>query len=92
MAKALAICEPPRGICMSGPIRRTTGSHGLRGAIAPDAIYQAQGFVQNTMTQQATMLPFMDCFHPLAIVVLAGLSLAFLARRFEIGKVMDARH
>jgi hypothetical protein len=44
------------------------------------------------MTQLATMLPFMDCFHPLAIVVLAGLSLAFLARRFEIGKVMDARH
>jgi hypothetical protein len=44
------------------------------------------------MTQQATMLAFMDCFHLLAIVVLAGLPLALLIRRFEIGKAPSGAH
>jgi hypothetical protein len=44
------------------------------------------------MTEQATMLAFMDCFHLLALVVLAGLPLAFLIRRFEIGKAAGAAH
>jgi MFS transporter, DHA2 family, multidrug resistance protein len=71
-----------------------TSSHFLvtRGATTPDAIHQAYGLVQSTMTQQATMLAFMDCFHLLALVVLAGLPLAFLARRFEIGKAAGAGH
>ncbi len=63
-----------------------------RGATTPDAIHQAYGMVQSTMTQQATMLAFMDCFHLLAIVVLAGLPLALLIKRFEIGKAAGAGH
>jgi DHA2 family multidrug resistance protein len=63
-----------------------------RGATTPDAIHQAYGMVQSTMTQQATMLACMDCFHLLAIVSIAGLPLAFLIRRFEIGKVAGAGH
>jgi DHA2 family multidrug resistance protein len=71
-----------------------TSSHFLvtRGASTPDAIHQAYGLVESMMTQQATMLAFMDCFHLLAIMVLAGLPLAFLARRFEIGKAAGAAH
>ncbi len=63
-----------------------------RGATTRDAIHQAYGLVGSMMTQQATMLAFMDCFHLLAIVVLVGLSLAFLIRRFEIGKEAGAGH
>jgi hypothetical protein len=44
------------------------------------------------MTQQAAMLAFMDCFHLLAVIVLAGLPLAFLARHFEIGKAASSAH
>jgi MFS transporter, DHA2 family, multidrug resistance protein len=71
-----------------------TSSHFLvtRGSSTPDAIHQAYGMVGNVMTQQATMLAFMDCFHLLALVVLAGLPLAFLIRRFEIGKAGGAAH
>jgi MFS transporter, DHA2 family, multidrug resistance protein len=72
----------------------TTSSHFLvtRGATTPDAIHQAYGMVQSTMTQQATMLACMDCFHLLGLIVLAGLPLAFLIRRFEIGKAASAGH
>jgi len=42
--------------------------------------------------QQAAMLAFMDCFHLLAIVVLAGLPLALLIKRFEIGKAAAGGH
>jgi DHA2 family multidrug resistance protein len=71
-----------------------TSSHYLvtRGSSTPDAIHQAYGLVGNAMTQQATMLAFMDRFHLLALVVLAGLPLAFLIRRFEIGKAGGAAH
>jgi DHA2 family multidrug resistance protein len=71
-----------------------TSSHFLmtRGATTPDAIHQAYGMVQSTMTQQATMLACMDCFHLLGLIVLAGLPLAFLIRRFEIGKAASAAH
>ncbi|HKM99760.1 MAG TPA: MFS transporter, partial [Candidatus Binataceae bacterium] len=72
----------------------TASSHFLvtRGATTPDAIHQAYGLVGSTMTQQATMLACMDCFHLLALIVLAGLPLAFLARSFEIGKAAGAGH
>ena len=40
------------------------------------------GALRPTMTQQAAMLAFMDCFHLLGLVVLAGLPLAFFIRRF----------
>jgi DHA2 family multidrug resistance protein len=63
-----------------------------RGSSTPDAIHQAYGMVGSIMTQQATMLAFMDCFHLLAIVVLAGLPLALLIRRFEIGKAPSGAH
>jgi DHA2 family multidrug resistance protein len=71
-----------------------TSSHILitRGATTPDAIHQAYGLVGSMMDQQAAMLAFMDCFHLLAIVVLAGLPLAFLIRHFEIGKAASAGH
>jgi hypothetical protein len=44
------------------------------------------------MTQQATMLAAMDCFHLLGLVVLVGLPLAFFIRRFEIGVAAPAGH
>jgi len=71
-----------------------TSSHYLvtRGTSGPDAIHQAYGLAANMMTQQAGMLAFMDCFHLLGLVVLAGLPLAFLIRRFEIGKAAGAAH
>ena len=71
-----------------------TSSHFLvtRGATTPDAIHQANGMVGSVMTQQATMLACMDCFHLLGLIVLAGLPLAFLIRRFEIGKAAGAAH
>lgn len=71
-----------------------TSSHYLvtRGATGPDAIHQAYGLAANLMTQQAAMLAFMDCFHLLGLVVLAGLPLAFFIRRFEIGKAGGAAH
>lgn len=71
-----------------------TSSHFLvtRGATTPDAIHQAYGMVESMMTQQAAMLAFMDCFHLLAIVVLAGLPLALLIKRFDIGKAASAGH
>jgi MFS transporter, DHA2 family, multidrug resistance protein len=71
-----------------------TSSHFLmtRGATTPDAIHQAYGMVQSTMTQQATMLACMDCFQLLGLIVLAGLPLAFLIRRFEIGKAASSAH
>jgi hypothetical protein len=65
-------------------IERTSPSHYLvtRGATGPDAIDQAYGLAANLMTQQAAMLAFMDYFHLLSLVVLAGLPLAFFIRRF----------
>jgi DHA2 family multidrug resistance protein len=71
-----------------------TTSHYLvtRGATTPDAIHQAYGMVGSVMTQQASMLAFMDCFHLLAIVVLAGVPLAFMIRHFEIGKAASGAH
>jgi MFS transporter, DHA2 family, multidrug resistance protein len=61
-----------------------TSSHYLvtRGATSPDAIDKAYGLAANLMTQQAAMLAFMDRFHLLGRVVLAGLPLAFFIRRF----------
>ena len=72
----------------------TMSSHFLvtRGATTPDAIHQAYGLADSMMTQQAAMLAFMDCFHLLAIIVLAGLPLALLIKRFEIGKAAPAGH
>ena len=63
-----------------------------RGTSGPDAIHQAYGLAASQMTQQATMLAAMDCFHLLGLVVILGLPLAFLIRRFEIGKVAGAGH
>jgi hypothetical protein len=34
------------------------------------------------MTRHAAILAFMDCFHLLSLVVLAGVPLAFFIRRF----------
>ena len=63
-----------------------------RGTSGPDAIHQAYGLAASMMTRQATMLAFMDCFHLLALIVLAGLPLAFLVRRFNIGKAGGGAH
>jgi hypothetical protein len=43
------------------------------------------------MTGQAAMLAFMDCSSA-ALIVLAGLPLAFLIRCFEIGKAAGGAH
>jgi DHA2 family multidrug resistance protein len=71
-----------------------SSSHYLmtRGTSGPDAIHQAYGLAASLMTQQATLLAFMDCFHLLGLAVLVGLPLAFLIRRFEIGTGGGATH
>ena len=63
-----------------------------RGTSGPDAIHQSYGLVSSLMTQQATMLAAMDCFHLLGLVVLIGLPLAFFIRRFEIASAGGAAH
>jgi len=63
-----------------------------RGTSGPDAIHQSYGLVSSLMTQQATMLAAMDCFHLLGLVVILGLPLAFLIRRFEAGAAASAGH
>jgi MFS transporter, DHA2 family, multidrug resistance protein len=79
-----------------GSVRQfvSNASHFLltRGAGGPDAIHQAYGLASSLMTQQATMLAFMDCFHLLGLVVIAGLPLAFAIRRFKIGGAAGAGH
>jgi MFS transporter, DHA2 family, multidrug resistance protein len=71
-----------------------SSSHYLmtRGTSGPDAVHQAYGLAASLMTQQATLLAFMDCFHLLGLAVLVGLPLAFLIRRFEIGTGGGATH
>jgi MFS transporter, DHA2 family, multidrug resistance protein len=63
-----------------------------RGTSGPDAIHQSYGLASSLMTQQATMLAAMDCFHLLGLVVILGLPLAFLIRHFEIGAAAGASH
>jgi len=63
-----------------------------RGTSGPDAIHQSYGVVASLMTQQATILAAMDCFHLLGLVVILGLPLAFLIRRFQIGDTGGAGH
>jgi DHA2 family multidrug resistance protein len=63
-----------------------------RGTSGPDSIHQSYGLVSSVMTQQATMLSAMDCFHLLGLVVILGLPLAFLIRSFQIGSSAGAGH
>jgi MFS transporter, DHA2 family, multidrug resistance protein len=63
-----------------------------RGTSGPDAIHQSYGLVSSLMTQQATMLAAMDCFHLLGLVVILGLPIAFFIRRFEVGGGTGAAH
>jgi MFS transporter, DHA2 family, multidrug resistance protein len=63
-----------------------------RGTNSADAVHQAYGLLGNLMTQQAAMLAFMDCFRLLGLVVVLGLPLAFLIRRFQIGVVASGGH
>ena len=63
-----------------------------RGTSGPDAIHQSYGLISNQMTQQATMLAAMDCFHLLGLVVILGLPLAFLIRAFTISGSPTAGH
>jgi len=72
----------------------SNSSHFLltRGTSGPDAIHQSYGVVASLMTQQATMLAAMDCFHLLGLMVILGLPLAFLIRRFQIEGSGGAAH
>src|SRR5262249_18533735 len=63
-----------------------------RGTSGPDSIHQAYGLAANVMTQQATMLAAMDCFHLLGLVVILGLPMAFMIRRFQIATAGGAAH
>ena len=62
-----------------------------RATSGPDAIHQAYGLVSSLMTQQATMLAAMDCFHLLGVVVILRMPLVFTIGRFEIGKAGVSR-
>jgi DHA2 family multidrug resistance protein len=63
-----------------------------RGTSGADAIHQSYGLAASLMTQQATMLAAMDCFRLLGLVIILGLPLAFLIRRFQIGGAGGAAH
>jgi DHA2 family multidrug resistance protein len=63
-----------------------------RGTGGVDAIHQSYWLVSSLMTQQATMLAAMDCFHLLGLVVMLGLPLAFLIRRFQVGVAAGGGH
>ena len=71
-----------------------SASHYLvtRGTSSADAIHQSYGLAGSLMTQQATMLAAMDCFRLLGLVMILGLPLAFLIRRFQIGSAAGAAH
>jgi DHA2 family multidrug resistance protein len=58
-------------------VHNTTHYLLTRGTSVPDAIHQSYGLVASVMTQQATMLAAMDCFHLLGLVVILGLPLSF---------------
>jgi len=73
-------------------VDRTSGYLLTRGTSGPDAIHQSYGLVSSLMIQQATMLAAMDCFHLLGLVVIVGLPLAFLIRRFQVGVAAGAGH
>jgi DHA2 family multidrug resistance protein len=63
-----------------------------RGSSGADAVHQAYGLIGRLVTEQAAMLAFMDCFRLLGLLVLVGLPLAFLIRRFEVGKAPGGAH
>jgi len=71
-----------------------SASHYLvtRGTSSADAIHQSYGLAGSLMTQQATMLAAMDCFRLLGWVVILGLPLAFLIRRFQVSSAGGAAH
>jgi MFS transporter, DHA2 family, multidrug resistance protein len=71
-----------------------SASHYLvtRGTSGADAIHQSYGLAASMMTQQATMLAAMDCFHLLGLVIILGLPLAFLIRRFQISGAGGPAH
>jgi DHA2 family multidrug resistance protein len=71
-----------------------SASHYLvtRGTSGSDAIHQSYGLAGSMMTQQATMLAAMDCFHLLGLVIIFGLPLAFLIRRFQISGAGGPAH
>lgn len=71
-----------------------SASHYLvtRGTSGADAIHQSYGLAARLMKQQATMLAAMDCFHLLGLVILLGLPLAFLIRRFEVASAGGTAH
>jgi MFS transporter, DHA2 family, multidrug resistance protein len=73
-------------------VNRTSRYLVTRGTSGPDAIHQSYGLVSSLMTQQATMLAAMDCFHLLGLAVILGLPLALLIRRFQIGSAGGAAH
>jgi DHA2 family multidrug resistance protein len=55
-----------------------------RGSSTPDAIHQSYGLLASTMTQQASMQAYMDCFRWLALIVALGVPLALFIRRFAV--------
>jgi DHA2 family multidrug resistance protein len=72
----------------------SSASHYLvtRGTSGADAIHQSYGLAASLMTQQATMMAAMDCFHLLGLMVILGLPLAFLIRRFQIAAAGNTAH
>jgi DHA2 family multidrug resistance protein len=57
-----------------------------------DAGNHAQGLLYNQLSQQASLLGFMDCFRYMAVVALVGIPLALLTKNFKVGGEASGGH
>jgi len=65
-----------------GSLTRYFSEHGFTQA---DAAVHAQAQAFHLLQNQATLLAFLDCFHLLGWVVIMGVPLVFLTRKFSLG-------
>jgi DHA2 family multidrug resistance protein len=62
------------------------------GSSAPDAQGQAFAWIGQAITQQASLLAYMDVFYVLALMALAAIPLALLLRKVKLGGAAPAGH
>jgi DHA2 family multidrug resistance protein len=73
-------------------IENLAGYFSAHGFTHPDALVHAQAHVFDLLQRQASMLAFLDCFTTLGWVVLAGVPLVFLIKRFKSPAGASANH
>lgn len=75
----------PSDLGVRAMLDRTTQFLVTQGASPPDALHQAYGVLAATLSRQAAILAFLDCFLLLGLVAIIGVPLAFCIRRFQAG-------